>query len=300
MLSLFKHAFGSLDRWFAMAAPLLLAGLAMPLHGQNVEPFTIEQVVILVEGGVSDERIIELISANCLASPINNTTERRLRRAQASSRLVTSLKRMCVANQRPERPPPASQPPPSRARRMPKTFIGAEWHKGELEVVLMPAFSGGNVTSRLNVEAVHLTVQSFALTGLGGGLGVKLANITQEGAGSTSPSTEQLILGDLSVGYRNSPEDVVGLMFTVAFVAGVLRLNEVINTTTGTTGLDEPVAGGNGFGALEIRLTPWVSIFGSATIEMLWLTETQVRQDYQIDRFVTTAFGAGLRIGLRR
>ena len=83
--------------------PILILALFLGVGGtsnlgaQQQEPYTLDQLVRMVESGVfSDQRILSLVEGNCLAFVLDEEAARRLGEAGASESLITGLRGKCV------------------------------------------------------------------------------------------------------------------------------------------------------------------------------------------------------------
>jgi hypothetical protein len=85
---------------YAHIALICLAVLAFApsrLEAQDRGPYTLDQVIQLVESGVfSDSRILMLTRESCLGFRVDDDATRRLVTAGASEGLIASLRRLCV------------------------------------------------------------------------------------------------------------------------------------------------------------------------------------------------------------
>lgn len=76
---------------------VLLIGGPANLHAQDELPYTLEQVVRLVESGAfSDDDLLELVRESCLGFVVNEQSQRTLQEAGASENLIRGLRGVCV------------------------------------------------------------------------------------------------------------------------------------------------------------------------------------------------------------
>lgn len=84
-------------RLILILALVLGSGGVSHLDAQQQEPYTLDQLVRMVESGVfSDQRILSLVEGNCLAFVLDEEAGRRLGEAGASENLITELRGKCV------------------------------------------------------------------------------------------------------------------------------------------------------------------------------------------------------------
>lgn len=90
---------------------LLLPAPAQAQGGQN--PYTLPQVLSLLEGGWSGSEIVALIRDDCISFRLSGDVDNRLREAGGDAALLSGLRSLCY------RAPPASprQPPARQAAR---------------------------------------------------------------------------------------------------------------------------------------------------------------------------------------
>jgi hypothetical protein len=76
---------------------VLLIGGPANLHAQDELPYTLEQVVRLVESGAfSDDDLLELVRESCLGFVVNEQSQQTLLEAGASQDLIRALRGVCV------------------------------------------------------------------------------------------------------------------------------------------------------------------------------------------------------------
>ncbi len=76
---------------------LALAGGPSNLHGQDDLPYTLEQIVRLIQSGAfSDEDLLSLVRESCLGFVVNERTGQTLQEAGASENLILGLRGVCV------------------------------------------------------------------------------------------------------------------------------------------------------------------------------------------------------------
>lgn len=87
-------------RYVALAALLWASVLAGPVgtaQAQNRQPYSLDQLIEIIESGVfSDSRILFLVRENCLGFQLDDEAALRLQRAGASAGLVSALRDQCV------------------------------------------------------------------------------------------------------------------------------------------------------------------------------------------------------------
>ena len=89
--------FESRPRWCLAAAVIAVGVLcAAPLAGQQTRPYTIDELVDLLEAGVPTQLIIERAGVNCLSFELDDTTQAALERVGASAEFVDALRGACV------------------------------------------------------------------------------------------------------------------------------------------------------------------------------------------------------------
>lgn len=84
---------------WAPTALLLIAGclIGSPLAAQDRPPYTLDQLIQLLESGVfSEERVITLTEQSCLAFGLDEGAESRLRASGASNSLIRQLRGVCT------------------------------------------------------------------------------------------------------------------------------------------------------------------------------------------------------------
>ncbi len=84
---------------WAPTALLLIVGclIASPLAAQDRPPYTLDQLIQLLESGVfSEERVITLTEQSCLAFRLDEGAESRLRASGASNSLIRQLRGVCT------------------------------------------------------------------------------------------------------------------------------------------------------------------------------------------------------------
>lgn len=76
---------------------LLIPGVAAPQAAQRQKPYTLDQLVRMVESGLfTKTRILSLVDESCLGFVLDDRAARRLRAAGASEDLVEALEVVCV------------------------------------------------------------------------------------------------------------------------------------------------------------------------------------------------------------
>src|SRR3712207_525594 len=69
---------------------------AAPVAEAQGSPYSLDQVVSLLQGGATGPRVIELVGSNCLSFRVTPTAEQRLRTAGADAPLIRRLRGLCV------------------------------------------------------------------------------------------------------------------------------------------------------------------------------------------------------------
>lgn len=96
-------------------ALLLLVPLAFAparAHAQQADPYTLQMVVSLLEGGWAGSRILTLLTAECVSFRVTAAAEADLRRAGADAALLNGLRNVCY--RAPAAAPAAPTPPQQR------------------------------------------------------------------------------------------------------------------------------------------------------------------------------------------
>lgn len=94
----------------------LIAWLCIPhtaqAQAQSANPYTLQQVVTLLEGGWSSADILPMVRSDCISFRVTSQAEATLRRAGADDSLLTGLRSVCnrASGIAPARPGP-SRPP---------------------------------------------------------------------------------------------------------------------------------------------------------------------------------------------
>src|SRR5687768_4676752 len=89
---------------------LLSALVALPARGhaqaQTANPYTLPQLVTLLEGGFSAAEVIRRVGAACISFRINAAAEAELRRAGADDAMLRELRSVCFRGSAATPPPP--------------------------------------------------------------------------------------------------------------------------------------------------------------------------------------------------
>jgi hypothetical protein len=89
---------------------VLFAPWGAPLQAQEPEPYTLQMVVSLLEGGWAGSRILTLLKTECVSFRVNAATEVELRGAGADAPLLNGLRNVCYRGPAPPAPRQTQQP----------------------------------------------------------------------------------------------------------------------------------------------------------------------------------------------
>lgn len=158
---------------------LLWAGLLLRMGsvaGQTPQPYSLEEVLALVEGEVAPSRILHLVGRGCLGFELDLQAAQRLRAVGATSELIGDLATVCRASDvatrsaARERTAPQRAPPAPRADRYAPPSTAGRF--GHLAIAAMAAPDNLHVIPIGAELAVGLGYPAFGVRGSIGFVGV--------------------------------------------------------------------------------------------------------------------------------